>query len=251
MYCSAPPVTVEHMPPTGMFRERRRLSGLEFACCRECNFGTRAADLAAAFMARIPPFDIANDWRLQEAYNLVGGIAHLAPEVIRELFGSGHANVLIRRPSGFIQRGKSLHVDGPVLTGLMTVFTAKLGMALFRQHVGQPLPMDGGVYTQFFFNAGLDQSQIDAMLSILPTHDTLRQGKSHASEQFEYRYNSDDRTIVAALAGFHGCLHVRMFAMSDPERYGFLLDDRGVDLVRPGELVGRAAAVMPPGAAPV
>ena len=51
MYCSAPPVTVEHMPPTGMFRERRRLSGLEFACCRECNFGTRAADAVAAFMA--------------------------------------------------------------------------------------------------------------------------------------------------------------------------------------------------------
>lgn len=243
IYCAAKPATVEHMPPRGMFRERRRLSGLEFACCQDCNLGTRAADLIAAFMSRLAPTNDVSDWRMAEAYNLIGGIAKLAPDVIREIFGGRQGRKWMRQPSSVIEPVQLIHADGPTLKELMTVFTAKLGMALFREHVGAPLPLEGGVYTQFYFNYGLNRDVADKILAIMPIHQTLIQGRVHANEQFGYRYNCDDKTILAALAGFHGSLHVRAFAMEDPKPYEFLLGEYNVDLVKPGELTERVAAV--------
>ncbi len=245
IYCDKNPTTIEHMPPIAMFRARRRLSGLEFASCEFCNVGTKAADIVAAFMSRFSVESDGNDWLTQEAYNFISGIDSLAPAVIHEIFASRRQErSFIRRRSGLIEPAHKLHLDGPVLTALMTVFAGKLGMALYREHVGAPLPLDGGVYTQFYFNAGLDHDAAGKMLAIMPVHETLIQGRSHANAQFAYRYNCDEKSILAALIGFHSCLHFRVFAMSDPERYRFLLGEYNVDLVRPGELDARVQSAL-------
>jgi hypothetical protein len=55
-------------------------------------------------------------------------------------------------------------------------------MALYREYCGAALPLEGGVQTQYFLNAGLAQRTADAMLSMLPGMATLKQGKLRSGE---------------------------------------------------------------------
>ncbi len=57
------------------------------------------------------------------------------------------------------------------------------------------------------------------------------------SDQFAYAYNSDDRSIVMALASFHRNLHFLVLATSDPDTYRPTVADQFVTEVRPGRLL--------------
>ncbi len=48
----------------------------------------------------------------------------------------------------------------------------------------------------------------EEMLKILPIAGSLKQGRKRSIEQFGYRYNSDEKSIIFALAGFHSNFHV-------------------------------------------
>ena len=76
-------------------------------------------------------------------------------------------------------------------------------MALYREHVGVALPLDGAVWCQFALNAGMTQENLNARVEILPLHETLRQGVKNVGNQFSYRYNCDERTVIAAVVRFH------------------------------------------------
>ncbi|MFC4291248.1 hypothetical protein ACFOWX_02345 [Sphingorhabdus arenilitoris] len=117
----------------------------------------------------------------------------------------------------------------------MTAFSAKLGMALFREHVGRPMSA-GGVYTQFYFNAGLTRGIAKSTLDILPLVGQLQQGKQYSGRQFNYRYNCDERSITAVFAAFHDNLFVRAIAVEDAETYSFLIDEYNSGFVSFGGL---------------
>jgi hypothetical protein len=203
-----------------MFKSRLRLSGLEFAACKNCNEGTRAADAAASFFARLSPQQFSPQWEIEEAYKLVGTIAQLAPQAIREIFDPAKTERKWMKGRDPIVTPKvSLKLDGPVTHALMTTFVAKLGMALFREHVGRPLDEQGSVFTQFYFNAGLQRSVAEATLSIMPLPGELIQGVKSSGRQFNYRYNCDDCSIIFLFAAFHDNLFVRACATSEPETY--------------------------------
>jgi hypothetical protein len=53
-----------------MFKNRYRPNGLEFASCNDCNTGTRGADVVASFLARLSPFDEADNLKIKEANKL-------------------------------------------------------------------------------------------------------------------------------------------------------------------------------------
>src|SRR5262249_36558230 len=112
-----------------------------------------------------------------------------------------------------------IKVDGPRIRAYLNVFAAKVGMALYRQHVGHPLPLTGAVHTNWFLNAGLAQSTADGILRILPLRQTLRQGAFQVPEQFAYRYNCDGRSILAALVGF---IRICMSSQLLPRHRNFL-----------------------------
>lgn len=241
IYCEQPATTIEHMPPVGMFRSRLRLSGMEYPSCEPCNVGTKAADVVACAMARIRATDIPDDWQTKELGRLIGSLDQLAPGLRDEMTRDGRAEQTWRwTPGGLLRPAVTVHADGPILKRHLTVFTAKLGMALYREHVGEPLPPGGGVFTKWFLNAGLNQEQAEAMISILPIGGSLRQGRQHSIEQFGYRYNCDDKHIVAALAGFHSNLHAFVLATSTPATYAFVRDrDSYVDYVGLSKLAAR------------
>jgi len=237
------------MPPVSIFRGRKRLSGLEFACCIECNGGTKAADAIAALMSFVSRPENEKSWQAIEVQRLLSAADNLAPGFRTELLGDSSEAARWRYTrSGLLVRGYDANGSGPILKRHMDVFSAKLGMALYREHVGQALPLTGRVYSRWFLNGGLSDETANAILSILPVPETLRMGKQVATEQFAYRFNCDERSILAAMAGFHSNLHVLTFATSDPDTYGPVLtkmrDVHGLrgpwfDTMSPGELVQR------------
>jgi catechol 2,3-dioxygenase-like lactoylglutathione lyase family enzyme len=198
---------------------------MEFACCEECNVGTKAADLIAACMARVTQFETPGDWRTPEFARYIQSAEQLVPGIKAEFLREGKfAHSWRTGPSGLFQKVVEVRADGPILSRHMTVFTAKMGMALYREHVGQPLPLDGAIFTKWFLNAGLSQESAEAMLAIMPIGGALRNGRKHSIEQFGYRYNCDERSIIAALVGFQSNLHLFLIAAAEPDTYASIFE---------------------------
>jgi hypothetical protein len=216
IYCQDFPSSVEHMPPRAMFRGSQRLSGLEFAACEKCNLATRAADAAAGFLCRISPTLAVDDQELNEAKKLMRTLDTLAPAVRSEVFrDSNPSKVWAKGREGLYGSMHRLELQGVVTATLMQVFGAKLGMALFREHIGRPLNLDGAVFVRYYFNAGLSREEARKTLQILPVFGELKMGKQASGRSFNYRYNSDDKGLIAALAAFSDNLFFRIFASDD------------------------------------
>ena len=147
IYCPGPVETWEHMPPVAMFRDRHRPGAMEYGACKSCNEGTRGSDAVAALIARFHPLNDSGGWQEEEIRKLIRAVDTRAPGVREELSlpGKFRSGLIQRQASGLYQRVVRLVVDGPKATAHLGVFGAKLGMALYREHVGAALPLDGAV----------------------------------------------------------------------------------------------------------
>jgi len=236
IYCAAAPTTVEHMPPTSMFPNRHRLSGMEYAACFDCNHNTRAADAAASFFARVSPTNVIDELELSEARRLIRTLADIAPGFVREIFDDRKTtDVWLRGRDTILGPKKRIMADGPVTMALLRVFSAKLAMALYREHMGRPLSECGLVFTQHYLNAGLQRKEAEATVSILPGFGELRQGTKGSGKIFNYRFNTDERSIVAALVSFNDNFFVRLFATEDMKISDALNDIHDLPPVKIGE----------------
>jgi len=61
----------------------------------------------------------------------------------------------------------------------------------------------------------MTQENLSARVERLPLQATLRQGRKNVGDQFAYRYNCDERTVITAVAQFHRDLWFTLFASSD------------------------------------
>jgi hypothetical protein len=171
IYCPGPAATLEHMPPIGMFRDRLRPGAMEYRACEACNNGTRGSDAVAALIARMHPDNGEESWQTKEFGKLISAIDTYAPGVREEMSLTGKFNhEWMRRPgSGLLQRVVRVHADGPLVKAHLSIFGAKLAMALYREHVGVALPLDGAVWCQFALNAGMTQENLNARVEIPPS----------------------------------------------------------------------------------
>lgn len=227
-----------------MFQGKQRPSGMEFPCCAACNNGTSAADLVAGFFARLSQKEDQPDWKAVKAQARRDALERKAPGFLEEFFDGRRASwKWMRSPDEILRSRVMVKANGPLTKAYLDVFAAKFGMALYREHCGAPIPLEGGILSATFLNAGLSQDTAHAMLAILPSGNTLVQGaRNSAHDQFFYRFNTDQRTVVAALASFHDGLYVCTVAFSDRELYGGLLRPPLFRFVRPGELAGMMPA---------
>jgi len=217
IYCPGAAESVEHMPPRGMFRDRQRPGAMEYGVCSACNSGTRGSDAVATFIALLHPNNLEESWQAEKSRKLTSTIRTHAPGVLEELSSRDkRRDEWARRPgSGLLQRVIRVEADGPRIHAHLSVFGAKLAMALYREHVGVPLPLDGAIWSQFALNGGMTQEHLNDRIKILPLHETLRQGRKNVGDQFAYRYNCDERTTIAAVVQFHLGLWFTIFASSD------------------------------------
>ena len=91
IYCGGLANRVEHMPPRAMFKDKARLSGMEFPSCESCNNGTSGADSVAAFIARIEPDGASGSWKFVENLAQITALNEFAPGVLEELFSDRKA----------------------------------------------------------------------------------------------------------------------------------------------------------------
>ncbi len=206
-----------------MFLGKQRPSGLEFAACEPCNNGTKGADIVASFFARISADDSANSEKLSsELRKLIHALDTDAPGVRKEVLNNSAINSRwYRGPSGFIAPKIEVRTESKLLRSYLAVFAAKMGMALYREYVGVPLPLHGAVFVKYFLNAGLSEQRAQTYLKILPGHQTLKQGKIEVNGQFTFRYNTDENSICAAFVGFHKNLHI-FLSLHQPQIYIYL-----------------------------
>lgn len=238
IYCENPAATVEHMPPKCMFTKGQRLSGLEFATCLACNNGTRGADVVAAVFARLRMMPNRDDPLFREALAYRPTVIARAPGVWEE-FTHPSRNRQVLRPShgGILQPAVEVTADGPVLRGYLDAFSAKLGLALYREHTGYALPLHGTVTFSWFLNAGLSKQYADNIIRMLPAYEGLKQGKHTSVGKFGYRYNSDDKSVVASLAHFYEGLYIFSIASCMPELNNILSSWPKSKTIKPGELL--------------
>ena len=170
---------------------------------------------------------------------LLPALDRFAPGVRDEVMLSPRQRQWGWTPRGLVEPRIAIRAHGPLIKRYLSVFAAKIAMALYREHVGSALPLDGAVYTMHFLNAGLAQDQADSMLSIMPAFGRMEQGRNTSAGQFEYRYNCDNRSLLAALVSFHHNLHVMLIATSDHQTYGFISKLPNMQTTHPGELVRR------------
>ena len=242
IYCFGKPDGVEHMPPRCMFLGKYRLSGMEYAVCNACNHGTRGVDVVAAMMSRISQREDAGARLFQEALRFRNSVIQRAPGVYEEIQSAPNQVEYVADPSGLLRPVVRVRVVGQRLHRHLDVFAAKLGLALYREHCGAPLPAVGLVVSTWYSNAGLTQAYADEMMRIMPSYGTLKQGRQHADGKFRYRFNTDERTIVAALAQFHEGLYISTFVSATPELHGIDRPWPRSTKIRRGELL----SMLPP-----
>lgn len=246
VYCTAKPDSVEHMPPRAIFGPGMRPSGLEFASCEACNFASRASDTAAAYLALIAPNHVVDKGELERAQKLLSTLARHAPRFIVEVFDPAKRELVwAKGRSNVFGQMRRLTLDGPVTTALVQAFGAKLGMALYREHVGIPLPVEGKVFVQHYFNAGLYREEVETTLSILPMFGQLSQGRKQSGRVFNYRFNTDEKEILGAFCAFNDNLFFRIFAISNPIYFSLLKEMCGHRSIGVGDLQVLSKAWVP------
>jgi hypothetical protein len=250
IYCNEPSVNAEHMPPKEMFFERDRPddsatleTAMVFDACK-CNNKTGMADQVACFMAMLSEDLKDDDRKMRKVIKLRDGIVNNDMGVIQEIFGDNPRSMFVRNKDNILL--PIIETSAGARTAAhLDVFSAKLGMALYRAHVGENLPKEGGVYSAWFLNSGIGKNTVETLLKILPGSDWLQQGERKSSKgQFFYRFNSDNRTIVATLSQFHKGLLVFNIASSEPEKYDLKRFSFGIStgstgrFTRSGEILG-------------
>jgi hypothetical protein len=168
IYCGGvnPGMTIEHMPPIGMFDGRQRPKGLEFPTCKECNNGTGLSDMVASLLGRVYP-----NAQPDELKHLLRGVANNVPGLLQETQIGRAGQKFTRRniPSLPADAGV-LRANGPILTRHMEIFGAKLGFALHYEAHASPVPPAGGVQPMFFTNASALKGELLTELISLLQH---------------------------------------------------------------------------------
>jgi hypothetical protein len=92
------------MPHRDIFIGKRRPSGMEFAACADCNNRTGAADLVAAFFARLSQGYTTDTTLVTEAAKRRAKLQQLAPGFLDEFFRSRGKDSYLRDGLGILKR---------------------------------------------------------------------------------------------------------------------------------------------------
>ncbi|MFN8757801.1 MAG: hypothetical protein ACK5XA_03245, partial [Tagaea sp.] len=130
VYCggTVPAEDVDHVPSKMMFRNKHRPKGLEVPSCRACNAGSSRFEVVANAFGRIGFGDVPKIDSLEFERLLLDAEAN-NPGVLAELRCQKIDTADARR-FGLPHDSGTFATDGPIVSGAMARFAAKLGFAL-------------------------------------------------------------------------------------------------------------------------
>ncbi|GGZ45726.1 hypothetical protein [Asticcacaulis endophyticus] len=196
------------------------------------------ADQVAALYARLEAFDEMNDIASSEWKKLCLAIANNAPKLASEITAS-MSPFYIKDKNGKFVEVYAAKMEGVLTKTYADIFSSKLGMALYREHVGEPLPLNGSVFSSHFFNVGASEEFISAVKEICPIVQTLSAGKFEVSGQFKYFLGTNHESLCVAYSQFRGNFSVFSVATSKPEILREALVSAGATELKPGELFSK------------
>jgi hypothetical protein len=223
-----------------MFRSRRRPKGLEFASCLQCNRGTRLTDLVAAMLCRTYP-NSEGILEKEELQSILKAVGNNVPGLLQEM-RIGHAGQKIARkrlPPG-TSDGGFLRVNGPIASGHMETFAAKLGFALFYEVTRKIIPPTGGVAALWYSNVDrLEGTFPQSIFDLLLPPQTLKQGRFDVAEQFSYQWRLTEGEQMGLFCAFFGAsFAILACAATDTALLRFDGLDQA-DIAKPGDLIKR------------
>jgi hypothetical protein len=228
IYCpSTGPFTLEHMPPIGMFKERDRPKGWEFASCERCNNGTSGADAVAQMFAMVEPISEA-PWKVDRFSKICSSVQQLAPDVAKELSERTSFNNVLFNKNGLLRPSIELKTDGPAVRKHLDLFSEKVAMATFAELCGRPIGLNGILFTQWHLNKGMPLEAYHACLGIMPSFGQLEQGRKVSYGQFSLNFNTDKKGLIAAVVLFQSSLSMILFASDDNQYIEPLREDLSV-----------------------
>lgn len=236
IYCAlrGAATTLDHMPPRAIFSAKHRPKGLEFPSCEQCNAGTKSTDQVAALMSRILP-DASTDEGLAEVRKYLQAVANNVPGLLEEMNGPSEWReaAAARVPPGM----HPLYCGGPLVSHHMERFAAKFGFAMHFEVTGQPIGPAGAVAARWYSNADVLEGKFPMEAwSVMRDPSTLRQGKFHVTEQFEYAWAvGEDGSFCTFLGTFRQSFAVLAFTTTGP-REVFENPPVPLRLWRPGDL---------------
>lgn len=179
-----------------MFRGKQRPHELVFPSCERCNSETRRSDLVASLVGRVYPE--GTDLDRTDLRKVLQAVANNIPGLLQEMMLSDAEQAAAKMPLGW-----ALRANGPILTSHILAFGAKLGLALHFELHKRAVPISGGVLPIWFSNVQAARGEIPGnLLAMLPAPRTMKQGKQHVGDQFQYSWTTTDdpdHTLVYAV----------------------------------------------------
>lgn len=137
----------------------------------------------------------------QEVHEIFRAIGNNNPGLFEELQPSQRQVQRLASATNDLPRGVggALNCQGPLLNRSIALFGGKLGFALHYVVAGRIVANDGGIAVKWYTNFDRITGRIPGELfRILGSPETLRQGRWHVSNQFEYAYAVAETGRMAA-----------------------------------------------------
>jgi hypothetical protein len=187
-------------------------------------------------MSRIYP-DASTSEASAEIQKYLDGVSNNEPGLLLEMFGppEWRLDAQERVPPG----QHPLYCGGPLVTHHMETFAAKFGFAMHFEFTGQPVGTAGAVAVRWYSNADVLEGNfpMDAW-DVLGPPTTLKQGKFHVSDQFEYAWATDENDTVGMFLGtFRRSFAVLAFTSAKQRDIFARLPD-SMRIWKPGDLTG-------------
>ena len=204
---TAAATTEDHVPSRECFVERQGPEGFVFPACGPCNAKISSIEQGMALLIRVADDD---ERRLDQVAleKLIRGVRNNTPDLLPREFTSDTERKKAIANSGWIPGPGETMADAPVLAlgqgwrDAVHAFARKLTLALYYKEVGQPLPLDHHIRTEFFqFKDHAAQEIVEQFETMMPEYRTGERRNFDFGDQFQYIVGrSDEEGVFAYLA---------------------------------------------------
>jgi hypothetical protein len=216
-------ITQDHIPPRGVFLEKKWPEQYVFPACEPCNNGSAADDSLIAFLSRMNMDMLEGTVEAREWAKLLAALRENHPGLTGEMILSANE---IRR---WMEKRKLAKPQGKAYGEMPMIriperivqavgrFNRKLLRALHYKHTGRIVPLDAWTMLKWWTNANLIASEFPREIAdIMPGRVTLQRSNLSLGDQFNYVFGTDDKgTMGAYLAGFRRSFAVAGFVVFD------------------------------------
>ncbi|WP_368946511.1 hypothetical protein [Pseudophaeobacter sp. A-200-2] len=200
--------TWDHMPNKGMF-PKDRPGGLEFPSCEACNQGSKWFEDIVSFIGSIR-FDDSSDSATEHFDKKLAHLTKTQPEVIEELRPTRRQ---LRQAESALHDGGALNLQGEIASSALSLYGAKLAIALHWRKTQQILPKNAQIAVYCISNERLfDNSVPPHLFELLPDGEELRQGKNRSKYPFFFASGkAEDTSATVHWATFGQAIAYNLF----------------------------------------